>query len=56
MQALCSLIRGKVFCCGRLAPSALSLDICTFDQGLRLESADEPTCMLFVTYPPLKCF
>lgn len=56
MLALCSPIMGKVFCCGRLAPSALGLDICTFDQGLPLESADEPTCLLFVTYPPLNCF
>lgn len=51
MLGLCSPTMGKVFCCGRLAPSALGFDSCSFDQGLRLESADEPTCDAFFYKP-----
>lgn len=51
MLGLGSPTMGKKFCCGRLAPSALGFDSCRFDQGLRLESADEPTCDAFFYIP-----
>lgn len=56
MLGLCSPTMGKVFFCGRFAPSALGFDSSSFDQCLRLESADEPTCDAFSTNPPLDCF